>query len=80
MSLIECSCIVNGHKEAQELVIDLNAMKSSCSEDFYIQYDRNQDYSQNDNYVIVGNVTQGDWIMLNYMNFMKNVLQGQNSV
>ena len=75
MELIKCSLTILGHKQAQELVIDLNAIKSSESEDFYIQYDKNQNYSQNDNYAIIGNVTQGDWIMLNYMNFLQNVLQ-----
>lgn len=74
MGLIQCTTNVIGHKQAQEVVIDLNAMKSSGSEDFYIQYDKKQDYSKDDSYVIVGNVTQEDWIMLNYINFMRNNL------
>jgi hypothetical protein len=70
--MIKCFSNVVGHKEAQELVIDLNQMKSSKSEVFYIQYDRNQDYSKDDNYLVVGNVTQSDWDELNLdMDFME---------
>jgi hypothetical protein len=36
-------------------------MKSSKSEDFYIDYDMSDD----DNYLVVGNVTQEDWDELN---------------
>jgi len=61
MSLIQCFSNVIGHKEAQEIVIDLNAMKSSQSEDFYIYYDKFQNYKINDTYLVVGNVTQTDW-------------------
>jgi hypothetical protein len=58
---------VIGHKEAQDLVIDLNQMKSSKSEDFYIDYNMSDD----DNYLVVGNVTQEDWDELNLdMDFM----------
>jgi hypothetical protein len=60
MNLIQCFSNVIGHKEAQEIVTDLNQMKSSLSEDFYIKYDKHQDYSKNDNYLVVGNVTQKD--------------------
>jgi hypothetical protein len=65
MNLIQCFSNVIGHKEAQEIVTDLNQMKSSLSEDFYIKYDKHQDYSKNDNYLVVGNVTQEDWDELN---------------
>lgn len=61
MNLIPCFSNVVGHKEAQELVVDLNQMKSSLSEDFYIKYNESQDYSQDDNYLVIGNVTQEDW-------------------
>lgn len=61
MSLIECFSYVHGHKEAQEIVADLNSMKSSQSDPFYIEYDKNQDYSKNDSYLIKGNVTEKDW-------------------
>jgi hypothetical protein len=61
MNLIQCFSNVIGHKEAQELVIDLNAMKSSKSEDFYIYYDKFQNYEINNTYLVVGNVTQTDW-------------------
>jgi hypothetical protein len=65
MNLVKCFSNVIGHKEAQEIVTDLNQMKSSLSEDFYIKYDKHQDYSKNDNYLVVGNVTQEDWDELN---------------
>lgn len=65
MSLIQCFSNVIGHKEAQEIVTDLNQMKSSLSEDFYIKYDKDQDYSKDDNYLVIGNVTQEDWDELN---------------
>lgn len=65
MNLIQCFSNVVGYKEAQELVTDLNQMKSSKSEDFYIKYDEYQDYSTDDNYLVVGNVTQEDWDELN---------------
>ena len=72
MSLIQCFSNVIGHKEAQEIVTDLNQMKSSSSEDFYIKYDKDQDYSKDDNYLVVGNVTQEDWDELNMdMDFME---------
>jgi hypothetical protein len=61
MGLIQCFSNVIGHKESQELVIDLNAMKSSQSEDFYIYYNKFQNYEINDTYLVVGNVTQEDW-------------------
>jgi hypothetical protein len=63
--LIQCFSNVNGHKQAQDFVIDLNQMKSELSEDFYIQYNKYQDYYKNDNYLVVGNVTQEDWDELN---------------
>jgi hypothetical protein len=59
--MINCFSNVIGHKEAQDLVIDLNQMKSSKSEDFYIDYNMSDD----DNYLVVGNVTQEDWDELN---------------
>ena len=66
--MINCFSNVIGHKEAQDVVIDLNQMKSSKSEDFYIDYDM----SDNDNYLVVGNVTQEDWDELNLdMDFME---------
>jgi hypothetical protein len=66
--MINCFSNVIGHKEAQDLVIDLNQMKSSKSEDFYIDYDMSDD----DNYLVVGNVTQEDWDELNLdMDFME---------
>jgi hypothetical protein len=72
MNLIQCFSNIIGHKEAQEIVTDLNQMKSSLSEDFYIKYDKHQDYSKNDNYLVVGNVTQEDWDELNLdMDFME---------
>jgi hypothetical protein len=68
MNLIKCFSTVIGHKEAQEIVTDLNQMKSSKSEDFYIEYDMSDD----DNYLVVGNVTQEDWDELNLdMDFME---------
>ncbi len=71
MSLIKCFSNVVGHKEAQELVVDLNQMKSVQSDPFYIKYDKDQDYSKDDNYLVVGNVTQADWDELNLdMDFM----------
>jgi len=71
MSLIQCFSNVIGHKEAQELVVDLNQMKSVQSDPFYIKYDKHQDYSKDDNYLVVGNVTQKDWDELNLdMDFM----------
>jgi hypothetical protein len=72
MNLIQCFSNVIGHKEAQEIVTDLNQMKSSLSEDFYIKYDKYQDYSEDENYLVVGNVTQKDWDELNLdMDFME---------
>ena len=65
MNLIQCFSNVVGHKEAQELITDLNQMKSSKSEDFYIKYDEYQDYSTDDNYLVIGNVTKEDWDELN---------------
>lgn len=65
MNLIKCFSNVIGHKEAQDLVIDLNQMKSSKSEDFYIEYDRSKDYNNDDTYIVVGNVTEEDWDELN---------------
>jgi hypothetical protein len=71
MNLIQCFSNVIGHKEAQELVVDLNQMKSVQSDPFYIKYDKYQDYSKDDNYLVVGNVTQKDWDELNLdMDFM----------
>jgi hypothetical protein len=71
MNLIKCFSNVVGHKEAQELVVDLNQMKSNLSEDFYIKYDEYQDYSTDDSYLVIGNVTQEDWDELNLdMDFM----------
>lgn len=70
--MIKCFSNVIGHKEAQDLVIDLNQMKSSKSEDFYIQYDKSKDYYTDDTYIVVGNVTREDWDELNLdMDFMK---------
>jgi len=70
--MIKCFSNVVGHKDAQELVIDLNQMKSSKSDPFYIKYDKNQDYSKDDNYLVVGNVAQSDWNKLNLdMDFME---------
>lgn len=65
MKLIECFSYVHGHKEAQEIVDDLNSMKSGQSDPFYIEYDKTQDYTKNDSYLIKGNVTEKDWDYLN---------------
>jgi hypothetical protein len=74
MNLITCFSNVVGHKEAQELVVDLNQMKSNLSEDFYIKYDEYQDYSTDDNYLVIGNVTQEDWGELNLdMDFIEGL-------
>jgi hypothetical protein len=63
--LIPCFSYVHGHKEAQEIVTDLNQMKSPQSEEFFIQYNKNQDYSQDDRYLILGDVSESDWDNLN---------------
>lgn len=63
--LINCFSYVHGHKEAQEIVIDLNQMKSKKSKDFYIDYNKTQDYSKNNSYLIKGHVTNEDWEELN---------------
>lgn len=63
--LIDCFSYVHGHKEAQEIVLDLNQMKSKKSQDFYIDYNKTQDYSKNDSYLIKGKVTNEDWEELN---------------
>ena len=74
MTLIQCFSNVVGHKEAQELVVDLNQMKSNLSENFYIKYDKYQDYSTDDNYLVIGNVTQEDWDELNLdMDFIEGL-------
>lgn len=71
MNMIHCFSNVVGHKEAQDLVIDLNQMKSSQSEPFYIEYDRSND----DTYIVVGNVTAKDWVELNLdMDFMEGMV------
>lgn len=62
--MIKCFSFVMGHKNAQEIVTDLNAMKSNRSSPFYIKYDRDKDYSIDDSYLVVGNVTRKDWIFL----------------
>ncbi len=54
MSLIKCFSNVVGHKEAQELVVDLNQMKSVQSDPFYIKYDKDQDYSKDDLELLTG--------------------------
>jgi hypothetical protein len=70
--MIKCFSNVIGHKEAQELVVDLNQMKSAKSDPFYIKYDKNQDYSKDENFLVVGNVTRKDWDGLNLdMDFME---------
>jgi hypothetical protein len=61
MNLIRCFSNVIGHKEAQEIVTDLNQMKSNSSDDFYIEYSRDIDYTVDDTYTIIGNVTKKDW-------------------
>jgi hypothetical protein len=49
-------------------------MKSNLSEDFYIKYDESQDYSTDDNYLVIGNVTQEDWDELNLdMDFIEGL-------
>jgi hypothetical protein len=63
--MIKCFSFVLGHKNAQEIVTDLNAMKSNRSSRFYIRYDRDKDYSVDDSYLVVGNVTKKDWDYLN---------------
>ena len=64
MKLISCFSYVHGHKEANELVTDLNSMKSENSKLFYIDYDKTQDYSKNDSFLIKGNAIE-DWDSLN---------------
>jgi hypothetical protein len=61
MNLIRCFSNVIGHKEAQEIITDLNQMKSSDSDEFYIEYSRDMDYKTTNSYTIVGNVTKKDW-------------------
>ena len=61
MKLIECFSYVHGHKEAKEIVVDLNGMKSIKSDPFYIEYNKTQNYTKNDSYLIKGNVTEKDW-------------------
>lgn len=61
MMRIECFSFVQGHKEAQEIVADLNAMKSIDSDPFYIEYNPKQDYSLSDSFLIKGNVVPKDW-------------------
>jgi hypothetical protein len=63
--MIKCFSFVLGHKNAQEIVTDLNAMKSNRSSSFYIRYDKDKDYSVDDSYLVVGNVTKKDWDYLN---------------
>ena len=63
--MIKCFSFVTGHKNAQELVTDLNGMKSNNSDSFYIKYDKDKDYSVDDSYLVVGNVTKKDWNELN---------------
>lgn len=63
--LINCFSYVHGHKEAQEIVIDLNQMKSKKSKNFYIEYDPRKDYAKDDSYLIKGKVTHEDWEELN---------------
>ena len=77
MKLIECFSYVHGHKEAQQVVVDLNSMKSIDSDPFYIEYDKNQDYDENDSYLIKGNVTLKDWQQLDLeSDFMKCFIGG----
>lgn len=72
MTLIRCFNNVIGHKEAKDLVIDLNQMKSDKSDAFYIEYNRSKDYYSDDTYIVVGNVTKEDWDELNLdMDFMQ---------
>ena len=72
MNLIKFFSNVIGHKEARELVIDLNQMKSNDSEEFYIEYDKSVDYLIDNTYRVIGNVTQQDWKELNLdMDFMQ---------
>jgi hypothetical protein len=63
--LIDCFSYVHGHKEAQEIVTDLNQMRSKKSRDFYIEYNKTQDYSKDGSYLIKGHVTNEDWEELN---------------
>lgn len=63
--LIDCFSYIHGHKEAQEIVLDLNQMKSKKSQDFYIEYNKAQNYSKDDSYLIKGHVTNEDWEELN---------------
>jgi hypothetical protein len=68
MKLINCFSYVQGHKEAQQIVNDLNRMKSSDSKEFYIDDgvpDDEADYTwlrkYSNSYLIRGSVTQSDW-------------------
>jgi len=66
MTLVQCISTVIGKKEAQELVTDLNKLKSAQSETFYIEHD------EEDTYRVVGNVTEEDWNELNLdMDFLE---------
>lgn len=72
MELIYCFSHIKGHKNAIDLVTDLNAMRSSELSEFYIEYDRHQDYTKDDTYKVVANVTEDDWEELNMdMDFMR---------
>lgn len=67
MELIHCFSNVKGHKNAIDLVTDLNAMKIMKSSEFYIEYDKNKNYHNDDTYKVVGDVCEDDWYELNMM-------------
>lgn len=62
--LIKCFTFVHGHKDAQELVTDLNQTKSCDETNFWISYSRQADYSK-DAFLIMGETTDSDWTELN---------------
>lgn len=62
--LIKCFTFVHGHKDAQELVTDLNQTKSCDETNFWIAYSQKADYSK-DAFLIMGETTDTDWTELN---------------
>ena len=67
--MINCYTFVVDHKEARNLVKHLNSIKSSSSENFYIDYDYNKNNGPN-NHLIKGRVTEQDWESLNLNNIL----------
>jgi hypothetical protein len=57
--LIECFSNVQGKKNAQEMLDELNGLKSSSSLPFIFAKDNGVDW------LILGTVTEEDWVKLN---------------